>query len=53
MALEYRVYHVGAEVVSRGRPNAPIRIYQVTAEIVRTVSVTTAVTRRRQMGSIP
>lgn len=39
MANEYQFYHVGAEVLSTGLPNAPILIYSLHPEIVRTLRI--------------
>lgn len=40
MADEYRIYQAVAEVISTGIPNAPIRVYGVYAEIVRSIDGT-------------
>lgn len=37
MANEYQIYQVAAEVISSGIPNAPIRVYAVAAEVIRSI----------------
>lgn len=38
MANEYRIFQNNAEVIWTGDPDAPIRIYQVSVEVIRTIA---------------